>query len=105
VEITCREQGTMCAIAISDEGIGVPPAEQGHVFERFYRVRRDDGAPRGTGLGLAIARGFVKASDGTIELSSPCATAKALASPFACPSPIVSQTRQTHDFRPYPACR
>ncbi|WP_343612304.1 ATP-binding protein [Novosphingobium sp.] len=71
VEITCREQGTMCAIAISDEGIGVPPAEQGHVFERFYRVRRDDGAPRGTGLGLAIARGFVKASDGTIELSSP----------------------------------
>ncbi|WP_206239572.1 ATP-binding protein [Novosphingobium terrae] len=71
VEIVCRAQGAMCEIAISDEGVGVPPEEQEHVFERFYRVARGDGAPRGTGLGLAIARGFVKASSGTIHLSSP----------------------------------
>ncbi len=71
VEILCRAQGAMCEISISDEGVGVPLREQENVFERFYRVSRGDGAPRGTGLGLAIARGFVKASSGTIHLSSP----------------------------------
>jgi two-component system, OmpR family, sensor histidine kinase KdpD len=71
VEITCQAEETMCRIAVSDEGLGIPPAEQEHVFERFYRVRREHGAPRGTGLGLAIARGFVEASGGAIDLASP----------------------------------
>ncbi|MDE1914523.1 MAG: DUF4118 domain-containing protein [Sphingomonadales bacterium] len=71
VNIRCEEEGDMCRIAISDEGVGIPLSEQARVFERFYRVRREDGAPRGTGLGLAIARGFVEASGGAIELASP----------------------------------
>jgi two-component system sensor histidine kinase KdpD len=71
VTITCQEQGDMCRITVSDEGVGIPPDQQARVFERFYRVRREMGAPRGTGLGLAIARGFVEASHGAIELSSP----------------------------------
>lgn len=71
IDIACQAQGAMCRITVSDEGIGIPPEQQAHVFERFYRVRREAGAPRGTGLGLAIARGFVEASQGAIELSSP----------------------------------
>lgn len=71
VEIGCSKRGSMCRITVTDEGQGIPSDEQANVFERFYRVQRGDGAPRGTGLGLAIARGFVEASHGAIELSSP----------------------------------
>lgn len=71
ITVACRAQGAQCAIAITDEGAGIPPDQQQRVFERFYRVERDGRAPRGSGLGLAIARGFVAASGGTIAIDSP----------------------------------
>jgi two-component system sensor histidine kinase KdpD len=76
-------QGEGASIAISDEGYGIPPAEQEKVFDRFYRLARDARVPQGSGLGLAIVRGFVQASGGTIKLESRCAmgTERALPSP------------------------
>ena len=62
-----------CAIDISDEGPGIPVAEQGRVFERFYRIPGGARGAAGTGLGLAIARGFVEASGGSISIASPVA--------------------------------
>ncbi|KAJ8134201.1 hypothetical protein OY671_012587, partial [Metschnikowia pulcherrima] len=59
------------SIAISDEGYGIPPAEQEKVFDRFYRLARDARVPQGSGSGSAIVRGFVQASGGTIKLESP----------------------------------
>lgn len=45
------------AVAVTDDGAGVPPEERERIFERFVRLddarARDDG---GAGLGLAIAR-------------------------------------------------
>ncbi len=51
---------------VADEGPGIPPAERGHVFERFTRGGNShDG---GTGLGLAIARWAVDLHGGTIAV-------------------------------------
>jgi signal transduction histidine kinase len=58
-------------IEVTDNGIGVPQAELGQIFSRFYRAstatRRE--IP-GTGLGLVIARAIVEGHRGTISLDS-----------------------------------
>jgi two-component system sensor histidine kinase KdpD len=41
------------------------------VFEKFYRVKGDDGRSPGTGLGLAICRGIATAMGGSIQAESP----------------------------------
>ena len=41
--------------AVQDQGPGIPEAEQGRIFERFYRVQATKAKP-GTGLGLAIVK-------------------------------------------------
>jgi two-component system sensor histidine kinase SenX3 len=49
--------GEFVEIAVTDQGIGIPPTEQERIFERFYRV--DPARSRltgGTGLGLAIVK-------------------------------------------------
>lgn len=58
-------------LTVTDQGCGIPEAEQARVFERFYRVKRTEVSPQGSGLGLAIAKGFVEAFDGSIEIHSP----------------------------------
>jgi signal transduction histidine kinase len=54
-------------VEVSDEGAGVPPADIGRIFDRFYRVdaARGSGAG-GAGLGLAIARSIVELHGGSI---------------------------------------
>ncbi|MEN8098495.1 MAG: ATP-binding protein [Chloroflexota bacterium] len=58
-------------VQVSDSGPGILPADQPHVFDRFWRGdksrTRDSG---GTGLGLAIARQLVEAHSGRIWVDS-----------------------------------
>lgn len=58
-------------VKVSDNGIGIAPEFQEHVFERFYRVdkarSRETG---GTGLGLAITKSIVNLHQGAIKLQS-----------------------------------
>jgi signal transduction histidine kinase len=58
-------------IEVSDEGLGVPPGDIAHIFDRFYRVdaaRRPEAG--GAGLGLAIARSIVELHGGAIRAES-----------------------------------
>ncbi|MFW5771707.1 MAG: sensor histidine kinase [Phototrophicaceae bacterium] len=55
-------------IDVIDSGDGIPPDEQPHVFEAFYRGKNNE--LEGSGLGLSIARHCVQLHEGSISLSS-----------------------------------
>lgn len=65
VEIQARLDAGRLEIRVLDHGRGIPEAELGRVFDKFYRVAVP-GAPKGTGLGLSICKGFVEAHNGRI---------------------------------------
>ena len=57
--------------SVSDNGIGIPAAEQYKVFERFYRVDRARTSNLGgTGLGLAIVKSLIEKYGGKISVVS-----------------------------------
>jgi signal transduction histidine kinase len=58
-------------LSVSDTGMGIPEAEQGDLFKRFFRTRGANAAAiQGTGLGLSIAKQIVESHGGTIGFSS-----------------------------------
>jgi two-component system OmpR family sensor kinase len=58
-------------LSVSDDGPGIPPELQEHVFERFVRADSSRSRVKGsTGLGLAIAHAVVKAHGGSLTLAS-----------------------------------
>jgi two-component system sensor histidine kinase SenX3 len=64
VAVGVRRREDRVEISVTDQGIGIPEAEQERIFERFYRVDpARSRATGGTGLGLAIAK-HVAASHG-----------------------------------------
>jgi signal transduction histidine kinase len=71
ITVQVRADDDEVTIAVSDNGPGVPPEEQQHVFEAFYRGR-DGGRRRvpGMGMGLAIAKSLTELHSGRIWLES-----------------------------------
>ncbi|MBQ8074036.1 MAG: HAMP domain-containing protein [Clostridia bacterium] len=71
VRVTLDEEGDNLIWRVKDNGIGIPPEDQEHIFERFYRVdkarSRETG---GTGLGLSIVRQLVNLHGGAITVES-----------------------------------
>lgn len=72
-KITCRlmETHNSVVISITDEGLGIPRKDIGHVFDRFYRVDKARARSMGgTGLGLAISKEVVQLHGGKIWVTS-----------------------------------
>jgi len=69
ITITSGVQKNQLKIAVSDQGIGIPEAEQKHLFERFFRATNAS-TIQGTGLGLHIVNRYLKLIKGTIEMQS-----------------------------------
>jgi two-component system, OmpR family, phosphate regulon sensor histidine kinase PhoR len=65
---TSRAGETSVAIAIEDEGPGIPEDDLQRVFERFYRVDKSRARdPGGTGLGLSIVKHLVELHGGSVR--------------------------------------
>jgi len=71
VRVYCPEEGVV-AIAIQDEGIGIPPCAHSRIFDPFYRLETEGGTHLfpGIGAGLTIANMVIARHNGRIELSS-----------------------------------
>jgi len=65
-----KEDG-WCHFEVADTGIGIPPENLPHIFDRFYRVdKARTRAHGGSGLGLSIAKWIATAHGGTIKVKS-----------------------------------
>jgi signal transduction histidine kinase len=71
ISVRVRADDDEVIITVSDTGPGIPPEEQQHIFEAFYRGR-DGGRRRvpGMGMGLAIAKSLTELHGGRIWLES-----------------------------------
>lgn len=60
-------------VTIEDNGIGIPPDDLPHIWDRFYRAknqRNNNMEEKGTGLGLVIVKKLVQLQNGKIEVES-----------------------------------
>jgi two-component system sensor histidine kinase KdpD len=70
IRIVAREHSRSVSISVLDEGAGIPDADLGRIFDRFYRAPATERQATGTGLGLAICRGLLEIMHGTIEATN-----------------------------------
>jgi PAS domain S-box-containing protein len=71
IEMLVSDEPTQVRIEVIDEGIGIAPAEQERVFEKFYRIdpAMETGVG-GSGLGLYISREIAQQMGGSLTLRS-----------------------------------
>jgi PAS domain S-box-containing protein len=69
VTVSARCRAGQLTLAVADQGMGISPEDQEHLFERFYRARNAANIP-GTGLGLYIIAKYLELMNGRIELQS-----------------------------------
>jgi signal transduction histidine kinase len=69
--LSLRAEGDDALLEVKDTGIGIPPEDLPHIFDRFYRV--DKARSRrigGAGLGLSIVKGIATSHGGDVEVAS-----------------------------------
>nr|BBH87096.1 hypothetical protein KTC_18470 [Thermosporothrix sp. COM3] len=70
VAITLQRADTEhLVLSVADTGMGIAPADQARIFERFYRSE-DAPTGGGAGLGLAIVRELIEAMGGSVTVES-----------------------------------
>ena len=71
VGVQVYQNGAFVKVSIEDDGIGMTPEQQDHVFEEFYRAKNDYTVQvPGTGLGLSLVKRLVEVHQGHVSLTS-----------------------------------
>jgi two-component system NtrC family sensor kinase len=70
VHVSMSMQGDQIILKVEDTGQGIPPEEQGRVFEKFYRATNTIEGVEGSGLGLAIVKSIVDSHQGRVWVES-----------------------------------
>ena len=69
IEVAAKLTGDTVSFSVRDEGMGIPVADQPHMFGRFFRASNATNI-QGTGLGLNIVRKYLDLMGGTIYFKS-----------------------------------
>jgi PAS domain S-box-containing protein len=69
IKISCKVDNENTTIKITDQGMGIPMADQVHLFERFFRATNVTNI-QGTGLGLHIVGRYIEILNGNISYES-----------------------------------
>ena len=71
IALEARQDGYKTCISIADNGIGIAPRDQIHIFEKFYRVPTGDvHNVKGYGIGLFFAKNIVEKHGGRLTVES-----------------------------------
>ena len=71
IALEARQDGDKTCISIADNGIGIAPRDQIHIFEKFYRVPTGDvHNVKGYGIGLFFAKNIVEKHGGRLTVES-----------------------------------
>ncbi|MCH8873466.1 response regulator [candidate division KSB1 bacterium] len=78
IQVTTEVEGDYCVISVRDNGIGIDPAEQGKIFEKFFEIQdsnyhsssKDKFMGGGLGIGLTSVRAIVEAHGGGVKVKS-----------------------------------
>lgn len=70
ITVSARARDGHIILSVSDQGVGLTPAEQPQIWDRFVRGERHVATTSGSGLGLWIANAFVAANGGLMNAVS-----------------------------------
>ena len=71
IRLFVEESDSEVRISVADQGYGIATADQERIFEKFYRLKRDErSAEEGTGIGLALVKEIVHQHGGQITVES-----------------------------------
>ncbi len=72
ISVALQVKGEHACISVTDDGSGIEPELQPHVFELFTQgARTPDRAQGGLGIGLALVKRVVELHGGTVSVESP----------------------------------
>jgi signal transduction histidine kinase len=70
VSVRAQAEEGQVIVQVSDNGPGIPPADQPYLFDKFFRASNVPGGVPGTGLGLSIVKSIVDSHNGRIWVDS-----------------------------------
>ena len=91
VTVILERDESNALIQIQDTGIGIAPADQSRIFDRFYRISSDRSRQTGgVGLGLAIVQAIARSHGGAITVES----ALSRGSSFTVRLPLIGERKK-----------